>query len=172
MLPVVTEPNGFFPVILCTLQTSLQFCCLYLHASSHDCSLNFLFCSANSIKLEFSDGNVPDSQQISVSHESMWCHMVMPLALGILTRPQCPIEDLSHRPSPTVSAFVFTTTVWLIKNSPNSYKENKKKRRQKELTAWIPLYYRSTKNNFVDSSLQIHSQSNLRCAWQICTRML
>lgn len=53
VLPNVTGPNSFIPIILCLLQAWLQLHWLYLHTSSHDCWLNFLFCSTNSIKSEF-----------------------------------------------------------------------------------------------------------------------
>lgn len=53
ILPNVTGPNSFLPVILRFLQVRLQLCWLYLHTSPHGCWLNFLFCSTNSIKLEF-----------------------------------------------------------------------------------------------------------------------
>lgn len=36
------------------------------------------------------------------------------LALGTLTSPQCPVEDLRNQPSLTVAAFVFSTTTIVL----------------------------------------------------------
>lgn len=74
-LPNVPWLSRFLPLIVRSPPARQQFRWLLLHTSSHGCWLNFLFRGANSIKLEFSNGSLPDSQQIGVSHESMWCHM-------------------------------------------------------------------------------------------------
>lgn len=60
--------------------------------------------------------------------------MVRGLAFGILTSPQCPVEDLCNQPLLTVTVFVFSTTTTVFRfiflNAQKGQPEKKEKEKK------------------------------------------